>query len=56
MARPAKCPQSQSRKWEARPMLPFPLQDMEGRPISIMRLYEHVGEQPPPYNDVAGQG
>ena len=37
-------------------MLPFPLQDMEGRLASVMRLYEHVGEQPLPRNDVAGRG
>ena len=53
-ARPAKHPRSQSRKWEARPMLPFPLQDTEGRFASVMWLYEHVGEQPPPHDDVAG--
>ena len=55
-ARPMKCPRSQSRKWEARPMLPFPLQDTEGRLTSIMRLYEHVGKQLPPRDDVAGRG
>ena len=55
-ARPAKHPRSQSRKWETRPVLPFPLQDTEGRLASIMRLYEHVGEQPPPHDKVAGQG
>ena len=55
-ARPTKRPHSQSRKWEARPVLPFPIQDMEGRLASIMRLYEHVGEQPLPRDDVAGQG
>ena len=53
-ARPAKCPRSQSRKWETRPALPFPLQDMDGRLASIMRLYKHVGEQPPPRDDIAG--
>ena len=53
-AKPTKCPQSHSRKWEARPMLPFPLQDMEGRLASILRLYKHAGEQPLPHNDVAG--
>ena len=37
-----------------RPALPFPLQDMEGRLASVTRLYEHVGEQPPPRDDVAG--
>ena len=29
--RPVKRRQSQSRRWEERPMLPFPLQDSEGR-------------------------
>ena len=53
-ARPAKRPHSQSRKWETRPALPSPLQDMDGSLTSIMRLYEHVGEQPPPRDDVAG--
>ena len=37
------------------PALPFPLQDTEGRLASIARLYEHAGEQPPPWDDVAGQ-
>ena len=54
--RPAKCCQSLSRKREARPMLPFPLQDTEGRLASILRLYEHAGEQPVPHDDVASQG
>ena len=53
-ARPAKRPCSQSRKWEMRLVLPFFLQDMDGRLASIMRLYEHVAEQPPPHDDVAG--
>ena len=53
--RPAKCCRSLSRKQEVRPMLPFPLQDSEGRLASILRLYEHVGEQPVPRNDVAGR-
>ena len=54
--RPAKRPWSQSRKREARPMLPFPLQDMEGRLTSILRLYKHAREQSVPHNDVAGRG
>ena len=53
-ARPPKHPHSQSRRWEVGLALPFPLQDMEGRLASIMRLYEHVGEQPLPRDDVAG--
>ena len=42
--RPVKCHLSLSRKREARPRLPFPLQDTEGRLASVSRLYEHVGE------------
>ena len=53
-ARPLKCPRSQSRRWETGPVLPFPLQDTEGRLASIERLYEYAGEQPLPRNDVAG--
>ena len=52
--RPVKRRRSLSRKREVRPTLPFPLQDTEGRLTSILRLYEHVGEQPAPHNDVAG--
>ena len=54
-ARPSKCPCSQSRRWEVGPALPFPLQDTEGRLTSVMRLYEHVGEQLPPRDGVAGE-
>ena len=54
--RPVKCRQSLSRKREARPKLPFPLQDTEGRLTSVLMLYEHAGEQPVPHDDVAGQG
>ena len=53
-ARPLKHPHSQSRRGEMGPALPFPLQDMEGRLASIERLYEYAGEQPPPWDDVAG--
>ena len=53
-ARPPKCPCSQSRRWEMGPALSFPLQDMEGRLTSIVRLYEDAGEQLPPWDDVAG--
>ena len=35
--------------------LPFPLQDSEGRYASVMRLYEHTAEQPPPPDGVAGE-
>ena len=54
-ARPPKCPCSQSRRWETGPRVPFPLQDEEGRLTSIDRLYEYVGEQPSPWDDVVGQ-
>ena len=37
------------------PALPFHLQDAEGRLTSIMRLYEHAGEQLPPWDGVAGE-
>ena len=54
-ARPPKCPHSQSRRWEAGPRLPFPLLEKEGRLASIEKLYEYVGEQLPPQDDVAGR-
>ena len=54
-ARPPKCPHSQSRRWESKPRLPFPLLDVEGRLASIERLYEYAGEQPSPRDDVAGR-
>ena len=44
--RPAKCHRSQSRRWEDRPTLPFPLQDNKGRCTSAQQLYQHAGEQP----------
>ena len=37
------------------PALPFPLQDTEGRLSSVMRLYEHVGEQLLPRDGMAGE-
>ena len=54
-ARPLKCPRSQSRRRKTELRLPFPLQDAEGRLASIERLYEYVGEQPSPRDDVTGQ-
>ena len=36
--RPAKCHRSQSRRWEDRPTLPFPLQDNKGRCTSAQWL------------------
>ena len=54
--RPAKHCRSQSKKCEQRLMLPFPLQDSEGRLASISQLYEHVGEQPAACHNAAGRG
>ena len=54
--RPAKHRRSQSRRHEQRPMLPFPLQDSEGRLASVSQLYEHAGEQPAAHHNVAGRG
>ena len=51
-----KHPQSQSRRHEPRPPLPFPLQDSEGRLASISQLYEHAAEQPVTHYNVAGRG
>ena len=47
--------QSQSRRREERPMLPFPLQDSEGRLTSILQLYKHAKEQPVGHHNVATQ-
>ena len=54
--RPAKHCRSKSRRREQRPMLPFPLQDSEGRLASISQLYEHAREQPATRHNVAGRG
>ena len=54
--RPAKCRQSQSRRLEDWPTLPFPLQDNEGRCSSAQQLYQHAGEQPWAHHNVAAQG
>ena len=37
-------------------MLPFPLQDSEGRLASILQLYKHVGEQSLACHNVAARG
>ena len=37
-------------------MLPFPLQDSEGRLASISQLYQHAGEQPATRHNVATRG
>ena len=54
--RPVKHPQSQSRRCESRPSLPFTLQDSERRLTSILQLYEHVAKQPVAHHNVAGRG
>ena len=54
--RPAKRRQSQSKKREQRPALPFPLQDSEGRLASVSQLYKHAGEQPAARHNVVGRG
>ena len=53
-SRPAKRAQSQSRRREPKPRLPFPLQDSEGRLASILQLYEHAAAQPATPHNVAG--
>ena len=54
--RPMKHCQSQSRRQEDRPTLPFPLQDDEGRCTSTQHLYKHAGQQPPACHNVATMG
>ena len=54
--RPTKRPWSQSRRWEDRLTLPFPLQDEEGRHTSTQELYRHAGQQPPARHNVATVG
>ena len=54
-SRPAKHPCSQSRRHEPTPQLPFPLQDSEGRFVSISWLYKHAAAQPAAPHNVAGQ-
>ena len=54
--RPTKRCWSQSKKHKPRPMLPFPLQDSEGRLASVSQLYEHAGGQPPTHHNVACRG
>ena len=54
--RPAKHCQSQSKRWEERPTLPFPLQDNKGRHTSVLQLYQHVREHPGARHNVATQG
>ena len=35
--------------------LPFSLQDSEGRHATVMKLYDHAAEQPPPQDGIAGE-
>ena len=37
-------------------MLPFPLQDSEGRLASVLQLYKYAGKQPAAHHDVATRG
>ena len=53
-SRPTKRTQSQSRRHEPKPQLPFPLQNSEGRLASISQLYAHAAEQPVAHHNVAG--
>ena len=53
-SRPAKHAQSQLRRREPKPPLPFPLWDTEGRLASVLQLYVHVAEQPVTHHNVAG--
>ena len=53
-SRPTKCAQSQSRRREPKPLLPFPLQDSEGRLTSVLQLYAHGAEQPVTHHNMAG--
>ena len=54
--RPAKRRRSQSRRREPRQMLPFPLQDSEGRLALVSQLYEYAAEQPATHHNTAGRG
>ena len=54
--RPAKHCQSQSRRWEGRRTLPFPLKDDNGRCASVQQLYQHAGEQPQACHNMATLG
>ena len=47
---------SASRIWEGRPILPFPLQDNDGRCASVQQLYQPAGEQPQAFHEVATLG
>ena len=53
-SRPTKRARSQSRRREPKLLLPFPLQDSEGRLASVSQLYAHAAEQPVTNHNVAG--
>ena len=53
-SRPTKHAWSQSRKRKPKQLLPFPLQDSEGRLTSVSQLYAHAAEQPIAEHNVAG--
>ena len=53
--RPAKHPQSMSRKREGQSTNPFLLQDSKGRHEAVQQLYWHAGELTPAHHDVAAQ-
>ena len=54
--RPMKHHQSQLRRREDRPTLPFLLQDNEGRCTSTQQLYKHAGQQPLAHHNLATMG
>ena len=54
--RPMKHRQSQLRRREDQPTLPFPLQDNKGRCTSAQQLYQHAGEPPRACHNVATLG
>ena len=53
-SRPPKRTQSQLRRREPKPPLPFPLRDSKGRLASVLQLYTHVAEQPVTHHNMAG--
>ena len=54
--RPMKHHQSQLRRREDQPTIPFLLQDNKGRCASAQQLYQHAGEQPQARHNVAALG
>ena len=54
--RPAKRRRSQSRRHKPRQMLPFPLQNSEGRLTLVSQLYEYAAEQPATHHNAASRG